>query len=67
MHYVVCRPPYNDADNINKYGFLYFQIDKCPMQTRGQTSLFGGSMDCNCGFHTAKVIYLKITFNVNIC
>ncbi|RXN21513.1 proline-rich receptor kinase PERK2 [Labeo rohita] len=28
------------------------QIEKCPLQAHGQTTLFGGSMVCSCGFHT---------------
>ncbi|KAJ8380453.1 hypothetical protein SKAU_G00012310 [Synaphobranchus kaupii] len=30
------------------------KIEKCPMQLRGKTSLFGGTQTCNCGFHTKK-------------
>ncbi len=40
---------------------LIFQIEKCPLQAHGQTTLFGGSTACSCGFHTTKVIYLKMT------
>ncbi|KAJ8264275.1 hypothetical protein GJAV_G00147270 [Gymnothorax javanicus] len=42
-----------------KWHDLYQKIEKCPMQTRGQTALFGGSMACSCGFHTPKVICLN--------
>ncbi|XP_043092072.1 uncharacterized protein LOC122342357 [Puntigrus tetrazona] len=31
-----------------------FQIEKCPLQAHGQTTLFGGSKACSCGFHTTK-------------
>ncbi len=31
------------------------QIVKCPVQLRGQMSLFGGQQTCSCGFHTTKV------------
>ncbi|MCJ8750402.1 hypothetical protein PDJAM_G00264270 [Pangasius djambal] len=30
------------------------QIDKCPAQARGQTSLFGGVQSCLCGFHLPR-------------
>ncbi|XP_037830456.1 vegetative cell wall protein gp1-like [Kryptolebias marmoratus] len=33
---------------------LQMQIEKCPMQARGQSTLFGGSVTCDCGFHAAK-------------
>ncbi len=31
------------------------QIVKCPVQLRGQMSLFGETQTCSCGFHTSKV------------
>ncbi|KAJ8290439.1 hypothetical protein GJAV_G00012900 [Gymnothorax javanicus] len=42
------------APQQRKWHDLYQKIEKCPMQTRRQTALFGGSMACNCGFHTPK-------------
>ncbi|XP_039670276.1 skin secretory protein xP2-like [Perca fluviatilis] len=42
------------APKQRKWHDLYQKIEKCPMQARGQTTLFGGSVACNCGFHGAK-------------
>ncbi|CAL8271039.1 unnamed protein product [Merluccius merluccius] len=42
------------APKQRKWHDLYQNIEKCPMQARGQTTLFGGSLACNCGFHSAK-------------
>ncbi|XP_016333290.1 endochitinase A-like [Sinocyclocheilus anshuiensis] len=33
---------------------MYLKIEKCPVQLRGQMSLFGGTQTCSCGFHTTK-------------
>ncbi|XP_038588681.1 uncharacterized protein LOC119913343 isoform X2 [Micropterus salmoides] len=32
----------------------YVKIEKCPMQAHRLTTLFGGSVACNCGFHAVK-------------
>ncbi|KAL1246952.1 hypothetical protein QQF64_034539 [Cirrhinus molitorella] len=37
-----------------KWHDLYLKIEKCPVQLRGQMSLFGGTQTCSCGFHTTK-------------
>ncbi|KAI9541920.1 hypothetical protein NQZ68_026385 [Dissostichus eleginoides] len=42
------------APRQRKWYDLYQKIEKCPMQARRQTTLFGGSMACNCGFHVVK-------------
>ncbi|XP_059182208.1 uncharacterized protein LOC131960960 [Centropristis striata] len=42
------------APRQKKWHDLYQKIEKCPMQQRGQASLFGGTRACNCGFHTNK-------------
>ncbi|XP_059211301.1 uncharacterized protein LOC131989935 isoform X2 [Centropristis striata] len=42
------------APRQRKWHDLYQKIEKCPMQTRGQTTLFGGSTGCNCGFHAVQ-------------
>ncbi|XP_065805223.1 uncharacterized protein [Labrus bergylta] len=39
---------------MQEWNDLYLKIDKCPMQRRGQASLFGGPQTCGCGFHTKK-------------
>ncbi|XP_045898771.1 vegetative cell wall protein gp1-like, partial [Micropterus dolomieu] len=42
------------APRQRKWYDLYQKIEKCPMQAHGQSTLFGGSKACNCGFHTVK-------------
>ncbi|XP_063743367.1 uncharacterized protein LOC134871539 isoform X1 [Eleginops maclovinus] len=42
------------APRQRKWYALYQKIENCPMQVRGQSTLFGGSVACNCGFHGAK-------------
>ncbi|XP_047192764.1 uncharacterized protein LOC124850933 isoform X2 [Scophthalmus maximus] len=43
------------APRQKKWHDLYLKIEKCPMQRRGQMSLFGGTQTCSCGFHTKKL------------
>lgn len=45
-----CLNPFNITQRS-----LFVQIDKCPMQVRGQATLFGGPQKCLCGFHPSKV------------
>nr|XP_055051853.1 uncharacterized protein LOC129437619 isoform X1 [Misgurnus anguillicaudatus] len=42
------------APRQKKWHDLYQKIEKCPLQHRGQMSLFGGTQTCDCGFHTKK-------------
>ncbi|XP_057184272.1 putative uncharacterized protein DDB_G0290521 [Triplophysa rosa] len=42
------------APRQKKWFELFQRIDKCPMQVRGQATLFGGPQKCLCGFHTPK-------------
>ncbi|RXN05976.1 hypothetical protein ROHU_036803 [Labeo rohita] len=42
------------APRQRKWYDLYQKIEKCPLQAHGQTTLFGGSTVCSCGFHTTK-------------
>ncbi|XP_043092075.1 vegetative cell wall protein gp1-like [Puntigrus tetrazona] len=42
------------APRQRKWYDLYQKIEKCPLQAHGQTTLFGGSKACSCGFHTTK-------------
>ncbi|XP_032439662.1 uncharacterized protein LOC116733080 [Xiphophorus hellerii] len=42
------------APRQKKWHDIYQKIEKCPMQVRGQTTLFGASVTCDCGFHTVK-------------
>ncbi|XP_026120630.1 uncharacterized protein LOC113099961 [Carassius auratus] len=37
------------------------QIEKCPMLSRGQTTLLGGVLKCICGFHTLKPTASNVT------
>ncbi|XP_028311916.1 uncharacterized protein LOC114468934 [Gouania willdenowi] len=39
------------APRQKKWHNLYQKIVNCPMQARGQTTIFGESRACNCGFH----------------
>ncbi|KAK7907602.1 hypothetical protein WMY93_016214 [Mugilogobius chulae] len=43
------------APRQKKWHDLYQKILKCPMQARGQTTLFGGTASCICGFHTHQL------------
>ncbi|XP_034534731.1 vegetative cell wall protein gp1-like [Notolabrus celidotus] len=42
------------APRQKKWHELYQMIEKCPLQNRGQRSLFGAAQVCLCGFHTKK-------------
>ncbi|CAB1460700.1 unnamed protein product [Pleuronectes platessa] len=42
------------APRQKKWHDLFLKIEKCPMQLRGQRSLFGGTQTSNCGFHIKK-------------
>ncbi|MEQ2316032.1 hypothetical protein AMECASPLE_028492 [Ameca splendens] len=42
------------APRQKKWHALYQKIEKCPIQSRGQTTLFGVSVTCDCGFHAAE-------------
>ncbi|XP_060943163.1 uncharacterized protein LOC133020572 [Limanda limanda] len=42
------------APRQKKWHDLFLKIEKCPLQLRGQRSLFGGPQTCNCGFHIKK-------------
>ncbi|MEQ2233790.1 hypothetical protein ILYODFUR_025434 [Ilyodon furcidens] len=42
------------APRQKKWHALYQKIEKCPIQSRGQTTLFGVSATCDCGFHAAE-------------
>ncbi|CAL8240335.1 unnamed protein product [Merluccius merluccius] len=43
------------ASHQKRWHDLYVKIERCPVQLRGQTSLFGGTQACSCGFHAKKV------------
>ncbi|ROI26630.1 hypothetical protein DPX16_21573 [Anabarilius grahami] len=43
------------APRQKKWFDLFQRIDKCPMQVRGQATLFGGPQKCLCGFHPSKL------------
>ncbi|MEQ2305591.1 hypothetical protein AMECASPLE_039375 [Ameca splendens] len=38
-----------------KWYTLYQKIEKCPLQLRGQQTLFSQPQGCLCGFHLPKV------------
>ncbi|XP_077089964.1 uncharacterized protein LOC143741583 isoform X2 [Siphateles boraxobius] len=44
----------HSAETVNFNPILHHSetIEKCPLQHRGQMSLFGGTQTCDCGFHT---------------
>ncbi|MEQ2158488.1 hypothetical protein GOODEAATRI_012846 [Goodea atripinnis] len=42
------------APRQKKWHALYQKIEKCPIQSWGQTTLFGVSATCDCGLHAAK-------------
>ncbi|XP_036419498.1 uncharacterized protein LOC118803096 [Colossoma macropomum] len=42
------------APRQKKWYDLYQKIEKCPLQSRGQTTLFRGYRSCNCGFHIIR-------------
>ncbi|KAI3365422.1 hypothetical protein L3Q82_010498 [Scortum barcoo] len=42
------------APRPKKWHDPYLKIENCPLQHRGQMSLFGGPQVCRCGFHTKK-------------
>ncbi|XP_041830746.1 uncharacterized protein LOC121643496 [Melanotaenia boesemani] len=39
------------APRQRKWHDLYQKIEKCPMQAKGQSGLFGQARTCSCGFH----------------
>ncbi|XP_042633172.1 uncharacterized protein LOC109065301 [Cyprinus carpio] len=42
------------APRQKKWYEIYQRIEKCPMLSRGQTTLLGGVLKCICGFHIPK-------------